>query len=197
MSAKADSRRGYHWWGHHRRGGDWGGCHWWNRNWPGHHRRDHHHRGDPDEATLRERTTTLGFAHRIRRCSHKCPTVDGLDPHEIALVGRGHESEGTHQALANAQLSRPGTSGNVFLDIGFSPEEAQNLQLRSELMSRIERFVKRNGMTQTQAARALGVTQPRLNALLKGKIDQFSLDVLVNMLAHGGMRVEMKVKKAA
>jgi predicted XRE-type DNA-binding protein len=88
-------------------------------------------------------------------------------------------------------------SGNVFLDIGFSPEEAQNLQLRSELMSRIERFVKRNGMTQTEAARALGVTQPRLNALLKGKIDQFSLDALVNMLAHAGMRVEMKVKKAA
>jgi predicted XRE-type DNA-binding protein len=88
-------------------------------------------------------------------------------------------------------------SGNVFSDIGFSPEEAQNLQLRSDLMSRIERFVKRNGMTQTQAARALGVTQPRLNALLKGKIDQFSLDALVNMLGHAGMRVEMKVKKAA
>ena len=88
-------------------------------------------------------------------------------------------------------------SGNVFLDIGFSPEEAQNLQLRSELMSRIERFVKRSGMTQTEAARALGVTQPRLNAFLKGKIDQFSLDALVNMLGHAGMRVELKVKKAA
>jgi len=88
-------------------------------------------------------------------------------------------------------------SGNVFLDIGFSPEEAQNLQLRSELMSRIERFVKRNSMTQTEAARALGVTQPRLNDLLRGKIDKFSLDALVNMLGHAGMRVEMKVKKAA
>jgi len=88
-------------------------------------------------------------------------------------------------------------SGNVFLDIEFSPEEAQNLQLRSQLTSSIERFVKRNRMTQTEAARALGVTQPRLNALLKGKIDQFSLDALVNMHAHAGMRVEMKVKKAA
>lgn len=88
-------------------------------------------------------------------------------------------------------------SGNVFLDIGFSPEEAQNLQLRSELMSRIERFVKRGGMTQTEAARALGVTQPRLNDLLRGKIDKFSLDALVNMLGHAGMRVEMKVKKVA
>ena len=88
-------------------------------------------------------------------------------------------------------------SGNVFADIGFSSDEAQNLQLRSDLMSRIERFVKRSGMTQTEAARALGVTQPRLNDLLRGKIDKFSLDALVNMLGHAGMRIEMKVKKAA
>jgi predicted XRE-type DNA-binding protein len=88
-------------------------------------------------------------------------------------------------------------SGNVFRDIGFSPEESQNLQLRSDLMSKIERFVKRSGMTQTEAARALGVGQPRLNDLLRGKIDKFSLDALVNMLGHAGMRVELKVKKAA
>jgi predicted XRE-type DNA-binding protein len=88
-------------------------------------------------------------------------------------------------------------SGNVFADIGFSPEEAQNLQLRSDLMTRIERFVKHRGLTQTEAARALGVTQPRLNDLLRGKIDKFSLDALVNMLGHAGMRVEVRVKKAA
>jgi len=88
-------------------------------------------------------------------------------------------------------------SGNVFRDIGFPPEEAQNLQLRSELMTRVERFVKRAGVTQTEAARALGITQPRLNDLLRGKIDKFSLDALVNMLGHAGMRVELRVKKAA
>lgn len=88
-------------------------------------------------------------------------------------------------------------SGNVFLDIGFSPEEAQNLLLRSELMSRVERFVKRSGMTQTKAARALGVTQPRLNDLLHRKIDKFSLDAPVNMLAHAGTRIELEVRKAA
>ena len=88
-------------------------------------------------------------------------------------------------------------SGNVFRDIGFSPDEAQNLVLRSELMTRVERFVKRSGMTQTEAARALGVTQPRLNDLLRGKIDKFSLDALVNMLGHAGMRVELTVKRAA
>jgi predicted XRE-type DNA-binding protein len=88
-------------------------------------------------------------------------------------------------------------SGNVFRDLGFSADEAQNLYLRSQLMTRIEQFVERSGMTQTAAARALGVTQPRLNDLVRGKIDKFSLDALVNMLAHAGMRVEMKVKKAA
>ena len=88
-------------------------------------------------------------------------------------------------------------SGNVFLDIGFPPEEAQNLHLRSELMTRVEQFVKRSGVTQTEAARALGITQPRLNDLLRGKIDKFSLDALVNMLGRAGMRVELRVKKAA
>jgi predicted XRE-type DNA-binding protein len=88
-------------------------------------------------------------------------------------------------------------SGNVFRDIGFSPEEAQNLQLRSDLTSRIERFVKRSGMTRAEAARSLGVGQRGLNDLLRGKIDKFSLDALVSMLGHAGMRVELKVKKAA
>ena len=75
--------------------------------------------------------------------------------------------------------------------------EARNLHLRSVLMSRIECFVKRSGMTHTEVARALGVTKLRLDALLNGTIDQFGLDAPVNMLAHAGMRVEMKVKKAA
>ncbi len=95
------------------------------------------------------------------------------------------------------QLKMERGSGNVFADIGFSREEAQNLQLRSDLMTRIERFVKRSGMTQSDAGRALGVTQPRLNDLLRGKIDKFSLDALVKMLGHAGMRVEVRVKKAA
>ncbi len=88
-------------------------------------------------------------------------------------------------------------SGNVFLDIGFPPEEAQNLLLRSDLMSRIERFVRSSGLTQKECAARMGVTQPRLNDLLKRKIDKFSLDALVNMLGHAGMRVELRVKKAA
>ena len=88
-------------------------------------------------------------------------------------------------------------SGNVFLDIGFSPDEAQNLHLRSEMMSKIEHFVRSSGLTQKECAARMGVTQPRLSDLLKGKIDKFSLDALVNMLGHAGMRVRLLVKKAA
>jgi len=86
-------------------------------------------------------------------------------------------------------------SGNVFNDLGFAPEEAENLQLRAQLMSIIR--AEARDVTQAQAARLFGVTQPRINDLLRGKIDKFSLDALVNMLAAAGLRVEMRVKKVA
>ena len=95
------------------------------------------------------------------------------------------------------KLKRTRSSGNVFRDLGFDKDEAENLKLRAELMMRIEDFYGKSGMTQAEAARLLGLTQPRLNALLKGRIGLFSIDALVNAAANAGMRVEMKVKKAA
>jgi len=86
-------------------------------------------------------------------------------------------------------------SGNIFSDIGFPPGEANNLLLRAELMLRIRQVAK--GLTQAEAARRFGVTQPRINDLLRGKIDKFSLDALVNMLGKAGLRVEVQVRKAA
>ncbi len=88
-------------------------------------------------------------------------------------------------------------SGNVFLDIGFPPGEAQNLLMRADLMLKIEQFVRKSGMTQKEAAKLLGITQPRLNLLLKRKIELFSLDALVNMVTRAGMQVKLTVKKAA
>ena len=88
-------------------------------------------------------------------------------------------------------------SGNVFLDIGFPPGEAQNLLMRADLMLKIEQFVRKSGMTQKEAAKLLGITQPRLNLLLKRKIELFSLDALVNMVVRVGMQVKLTVKKAA
>ena len=88
-------------------------------------------------------------------------------------------------------------SGNVFRDLGFSKAEAENLRLRSELMMRIDSFYRESGMTQAAAAKALGLTQPRLNALLKGRIGQFSLDALVNIASGAGLNVRLVVRKAA
>jgi len=88
-------------------------------------------------------------------------------------------------------------SGNVFLDLGFSKVEAENLRLRSELMMRIAAFHRESGMTQGECAKRLGLTQPRLNALLKGKLSQFSLDALVNIASRAGLNVQLVVKKAA
>lgn len=88
-------------------------------------------------------------------------------------------------------------SGNVFLDVGFPPEEAQNLLMRAEIMLRIEQFVKKSGLTQKDAAKRLEITQPRLNQLLKHRIEIFSLDALVNIATRAGLQVKLTVKKAA
>ncbi|TMH42891.1 MAG: XRE family transcriptional regulator [Betaproteobacteria bacterium] len=88
-------------------------------------------------------------------------------------------------------------SGNIFADLGFDKAEAENLKLRSDLMIRIVEFYQKRGMTQAAAAKALGITQPRLNALLKGKIALFSLDALVNIASRAGLNVRLVVKKAA
>ncbi len=88
-------------------------------------------------------------------------------------------------------------SGNVFADIGFDKDEAENLKLRAELMMRIEDCCQKSGIPQAAMAEALGLTAPRLNALLKGKIGLFSLDALVNIATRAGLSVRLLVKKAA
>lgn len=89
------------------------------------------------------------------------------------------------------------SSGNVFRDIGFPPDEAHNLLLRAEMMTQVEDFVEKSGLTTRAAARVLGVTQLRLSQLLKHKLGLFSLDALVSMLTNAGMRVELRVRRAA
>jgi predicted XRE-type DNA-binding protein len=88
-------------------------------------------------------------------------------------------------------LKRIKGSDNIFADLGFSRGEAENLKMRSELMIAIEMFYRRSGLTQAQAAKRLGISQPRLNALLKSRIDQFSLDALVNTASRAGLKVRL------
>ena len=86
------------------------------------------------------------------------------------------------------------SSGNVYRDLGFPPEEADNLWARSDLMIRLTRILEVRGMTQAAAAKLLGVTQPRVSDLMRGKIDRFSLDNLVELLSRIGIRVTFVLK---
>ena len=81
------------------------------------------------------------------------------------------------------------SSGNVFKDLGFDVEEAHNLKVRADLMIELSKLIESRGLTQAQAARLFGVTQPRISDLKRGKIDLFSIDSLVEMLGHAGVRV--------
>ncbi len=86
---------------------------------------------------------------------------------------------------------------NVWDALEPDPARRENLKLRSFLMSAIIRHIERERLTQAQAAKALGVTQPRISNLIHGKIDLFGLDTLVKMATAAGLRVTMRVKKAA
>jgi predicted XRE-type DNA-binding protein len=84
-------------------------------------------------------------------------------------------------------------SGNVFLDVGFSPEAAENLQLRADLMIVLTDLIKKRRWTQAVAAKAMGVTQPRISDLKRGKLTRFSLDMLIQMLNRAGAHVTIKI----
>lgn len=86
-------------------------------------------------------------------------------------------------------------SGNVFIDLGFSPAEARNLRMRSELMLALTDCLEREALTQAQAAKKFRVSQPRVSDLMRGKISRFSLDTLVNMAVEAGIEVDLRIKK--
>jgi predicted XRE-type DNA-binding protein len=88
------------------------------------------------------------------------------------------------------------TYASVWDAIGDTPEEAANLQARAQLMRQIAFLVKSRQWKQTEAARHCGVTQPRLNDLLRGRISRFSLDALVNIATSLGQRVKIEIEAA-
>ena len=86
---------------------------------------------------------------------------------------------------------------NVWDATAETPEEAANLTLRSDLMDEIEAILKAGGWTQKEAAKRCGVSQPRINDLLRGRISRFSLDALVNIAAALGRKVRVSLEDAA
>ena len=88
------------------------------------------------------------------------------------------------------------SSGNVFRDLGFSAEEAEHLLIRADLLIELQKAIASRGLTQAKAAKLLRVTQPRVSDLLRGRIDLFSTDSLIDMLARLGVHVRFVLKSS-
>ena len=78
-----------------------------------------------------------------------------------------------------------------------NPAQAENLKLRSAMMMALKSHIKKQGLSQADAAALLGVTQPRISDLMRGKIDLFGLDTLVHMVTAAGMHIDLKIRDAA
>jgi predicted XRE-type DNA-binding protein len=85
------------------------------------------------------------------------------------------------------------SSGNVFVDLGYSPDEAAILQMRADLMADLRRFIKDKELTQTKAAEILGVSQSRVSDLTRGKWEKFSLEMLITLAMKAGMHVTLEI----
>ncbi len=82
-------------------------------------------------------------------------------------------------------------TGNVFRDLGFSADEADHLRIRSELMAKVQEVIIAGRLKQAEAAELLGVTQPRISDLMRGRIDLFNVETLIDMLAKLGVRTTL------
>ena len=96
----------------------------------------------------------------------------------------------------NSNLKITPSTGNVFRDFGFPAEESEHLLVRADLLLQLQKTLAARELTQVQAARLLHVTQPRVSDLLRGRIDLFSTDSLIDMLARLGVRVRFVLKPA-
>jgi predicted XRE-type DNA-binding protein len=95
--------------------------------------------------------------------------------------------------LKMTRLKMTKSSGNVFLDLGFDPAEADLLRLRSGLMVELGEYLKGTGRPQADIARQLGISQARVSKLIRGRFEEFRLDMLVTLAVRAGLHVEMKV----
>ncbi len=84
------------------------------------------------------------------------------------------------------------SSGNIFLDLGFPPEEAAIFQMRAEIMADLRKIITTKKLTQAKAAELLGVSQSRVSDLIRGKWEKFSLEMLIALATKAGMRISLK-----
>jgi len=86
-----------------------------------------------------------------------------------------------------------GSSGNVFTDLGFNPEESTIYILRAELMSNLRKTIREREWTQEEAAKVLGIGQSRVSDLMRGKWEKFSLDMLITLAIRAGKQIEIAI----
>ncbi len=86
------------------------------------------------------------------------------------------------------------SSGNVFLDLGFPPSEAAYLLLRAKLMLMLTTIIRERRLTQAEAAKTLGVSQPRVSDIARGRVERFTIDALVELLARMGVTLDVRAR---
>jgi len=86
------------------------------------------------------------------------------------------------------------STGNVFRDLGFRAEEAEHLRIRADLMIQLQKLIEARGLKQARVAKILRVSQPRVSDLLRGRIELFSTDAFIDMLARLGVRVKLVMR---
>lgn len=85
------------------------------------------------------------------------------------------------------------STGNIFLDLGFPPHEAKVMLLRAQLAEALRQWIEREQLTQALAAKRLGIAQPRVSEIARGKVELLSLDFLVGLCAKAGIPVGLKL----
>jgi predicted XRE-type DNA-binding protein len=138
-------------------------------------------------------SVVCGEVRRRRLCAALLPKKDaeneqsGSEPGCAALPG----------FVKGARSMSKKRFDNVWDAIEDTPAQAENMKLRSALMMALKDHIARTGLSQSEAAKLLGVTQPRISDLMRGKIELFGLDTLVNMIGAAGLHVEMRISDAA
>jgi len=92
------------------------------------------------------------------------------------------------------KLKMTRSSGNVFRDVGFAPGEAEHLLVRADLMIKVQKLIDSKQLSQAELAKSLRISRPRVSDLLRGRIDLFSTDTLIDILARLGVRVRLVLK---
>jgi len=102
----------------------------------------------------------------------------------------GDEGE---REMKKEKLKITKSSGNVFLDLGFPPDEAAILAMRSDLMCQLETLIRDKQWSQAEAAQVLGISQSRVSDLIRGKFEKLSLDMLITLATRAGKKVQLKL----